>query len=1197
MNPNQSPGGIGLATSESSLNATTHVEPTPEILLRNTLIDGFLNRSQSIGLYTSVTDLPLEEGADSGSQKPLVKLQSTIEAPINIETPLHGANSRKSAPVGDKSLLNVSQLNLSESFVRSSSTGVNFDSLPSSNIEMITSSTSDSPTGFTDPGMSRSWSPISSVDDAATSADSAVDSFESGTMPLKKSTLPLYTSARLLRLDADSSQDQSEVVSPDTLEQAVQHRFRGDHYLSPSFSEPQQVITPLKRAADSTKESLSGSSPASPRVSSPIVTPIITPVNSSPLLPPSGISSLPPKREIPGISVTKIESVFSHPSDEDAKKPSIVVSRPIFDTSVFGNRATSSDIYVSPAQDFETFSSKLSDERLEHMSAPYRKEFTDMFTAGQLASLKYIVDLAKDDPHHVLTGLRHAIEAEMVLRQKQISIVKNWNKEFWKLVRLPDSEIKFQAMKALAQDFVFTSETYGRLIISEMYLPVSEKTVHPLKLGGIAGGQKFVCQGILFKFAMDVALDAHGSTVWMYGGSDPCNEYAMKSAKHEFNGIVAVNNLRWQGVSDIRVALTSIIDFRGFRLSCQALLPIGKPSLVYGSDDGGTTHLDDPGFRQSMQNVCSALNLKAHSFTPSRTTSRTVYGPVDLEGHRVGKALYAVDLARLFPPESPRLSLAPKSRSQFFRMLRPELVRQFHKPLSSDAHTAFGRDDAATHNAEVDEATQFLQTTVIPSFADTLTNKHHLKQYTEGSILVRELHRWGINLRYMGLVRSKLSLHNSAGRHLLLLEMVLRCLKNMFRRKLRKQMEATRISMDSPYAEVVLDLLNLFLGKDEHSKVFWRVTIKEALREMFVVGLTDDELTAGVSLKRGLNMQALLDRFQVLTGVKLIPSASTYRKGKNDVILYTDLEAVQNTVTKHMQIVDYAEGALLLLLSEKKADQAEKLRLLSLAESRLKLARGSAMGNQSLYQLGQVFYMRHKVASKLDLIDVLNALTYYRAVIESSSDEAHLMVSLKHTLELYYIFVSNSVWLQKKLFGSELISPFLNPLIPLPSPTSTLPNSNVDSPTSTNTGTGSHHRSNQSSSDKISPRNRSDQIKSSSHSQNSEPHNHSPKNASPSGTEGLKSSGLLFSELISSRSSSQKSSSIASSTASTHTNPLNMTSSMERPKGGAAPHFLSSMMSNGTQSDIDLFASVASLRRTTGASGATISTPDRKSVV
>lgn len=36
------------------------------------------------------------------------------------------------------------------------------------------------------------------------------------------------------------------------------------------------------------------------------------------------------------------------------------------------------------------------------------------------------------------------------------------------------------------------------IIISERYLPVEQKTIKPLDIGGIAGGEKFIVQGILY---------------------------------------------------------------------------------------------------------------------------------------------------------------------------------------------------------------------------------------------------------------------------------------------------------------------------------------------------------------------------------------------------------------------------------------------------------------------------------------------------------------------------------------------------------------------------------------------------------------------------------------------------------------------------------------------------------------------------
>ena len=54
-------------------------------------------------------------------------------------------------------------------------------------------------------------------------------------------------------------------------------------------------------------------------------------------------------------------------------------------------------------------------------------------------------------------------------------------------------------LERVARDFSDTARAYGRIIISEMSLPLEEKTIRPLNLGGVLGGLKFVVQGILFK--------------------------------------------------------------------------------------------------------------------------------------------------------------------------------------------------------------------------------------------------------------------------------------------------------------------------------------------------------------------------------------------------------------------------------------------------------------------------------------------------------------------------------------------------------------------------------------------------------------------------------------------------------------------------------------------------------------------------
>jgi len=82
----------------------------------------------------------------------------------------------------------------------------------------------------------------------------------------------------------------------------------------------------------------------------------------------------------------------------------------------------------------------------------------------------------------------------------------------------------------------------------------------------------------------------------------------------------------------------------------------------------------------------------------------------------------------------------------------------------------------------------------------------------------------------------------------------------------------------------------------------------------YVVGLSEEEKDPNYKLNEGLDMQLLLDRLQLITGVKLIPSAAIYRAGKG-ALLYTDIEHI-TTVTHHMHIVNYAEGKCILPINQ-----------------------------------------------------------------------------------------------------------------------------------------------------------------------------------------------------------------------------------------------------------------------------------------
>lgn len=133
-----------------------------------------------------------------------------------------------------------------------------------------------------------------------------------------------------------------------------------------------------------------------------------------------------------------------------------------------------------------------------------------------------------------------------------------------------------------------------------------------MKIGGVAGGAKYLCQGILFKFCRDTIITPPGArpVVWMYGGSKPDTHAAMKAAAHDLKGLVTCYSTK---INQLHFPLMAIIDYRGYRLVAVSILPISKKTLCYGSADGGhSVYANDPTFNKMMEQMGRMLHMKKH---------------------------------------------------------------------------------------------------------------------------------------------------------------------------------------------------------------------------------------------------------------------------------------------------------------------------------------------------------------------------------------------------------------------------------------------------------------------------------------------------------------------------------------------------------------------------------------------------------
>eukprot|EP01087_Luapelamoeba_hula_P008409 TRINITY_DN2097_c0_g1_i9.p1 TRINITY_DN2097_c0_g1~~TRINITY_DN2097_c0_g1_i9.p1 ORF type:complete len:1105 (-),score=128.16 TRINITY_DN2097_c0_g1_i9:70-3384(-) len=335
--------------------------------------------------------------------------------------------------------------------------------------------------------------------------------------------------------------------------------------------------------------------------------------------------------------------------------------------------------------------------------------------------------------------------------------------------------------------------------------------------------------------------------------------------------------------------------------------------MKLGSHDAGVTMKDDcPELRDKVKRVCNALNLKEHIIIKDRPP---VWGPGDMEGHvGLDGKHYVVDLARLFPPESP--ASTADGRAIFYHLLRPELVKSNPKPLCSDAYSGFSINDpkGEDHTEEVKECCTRLYKEVIPAVARALdaaaaacdeTAYTHTESQLQLLDLSLELHSRGVNMRHLGRVKELVK--KPAASAQLLLEMVVRVFKNELRQQLREEMGKIKIASEEPYRVLIVNYLNTILhssGMDEEDK--WLAYIADLVERKFKYTLTEQDrsyLLSAHSAERIL--------LQAANKMGLVLSSSLQQaltQNKTGIVIVTkDLQQITAIATS-MSILALAEG-------------------------------------------------------------------------------------------------------------------------------------------------------------------------------------------------------------------------------------------------------------------------------------------------
>eukprot|EP01087_Luapelamoeba_hula_P010090 TRINITY_DN2656_c0_g1_i1.p1 TRINITY_DN2656_c0_g1~~TRINITY_DN2656_c0_g1_i1.p1 ORF type:complete len:1242 (+),score=212.82 TRINITY_DN2656_c0_g1_i1:20-3745(+) len=412
----------------------------------------------------------------------------------------------------------------------------------------------------------------------------------------------------------------------------------------------------------------------------------------------------------------------------------------------------------------------------------------------------------------------------------------------------------YSSIGNLYKEFLRTAKLYAKIIISEKYSET--KTVEPVDVGGLVGGRKYIAEGILFKFAYDVA---YGTSTIYNGDSN-----AMKSAGHELKSLNAIQQLQIPGLC---FPLMCVIDYRGFRVTAMSVLPINKQTLIYGSADAGLTVVGvNKVMNRNMALVGRRLNLRTH--IAGRIVTKYIGVPGDIEGH-LGKdqRFYVIDFSRLFPPEPPTLQ-----GSFLYRLLRQELVQQSPKPLCADAFSAFQMTDPRRNewNTDVASAYAWLLKEKVVEFARFLESfETETLEEKEKINLTVELHKMGINVRFLGPIYE--ALESLYWRERVMTEMVIRVAKCTLRVFLRRTMARIHLATEEPYICVAVDFLNLLMGLSAESLDYWNGSLRRSINATFFYHEGCTRRSKREQLRTQIHTLRLLEETLARTGVKLQP--------------------------------------------------------------------------------------------------------------------------------------------------------------------------------------------------------------------------------------------------------------------------------------------------------------------------------------
>ena len=578
--------------------------------------------------------------------------------------------------------------------------------------------------------------------------------------------------------------------------------------------------------------------------------------------------------------------------------------------------------------------------------------------------------------------------------QKVIASVHELQGESMRLLRL------YEEVHTIARDFADMASNYGHIIISELHLPSSAKSIKPVELGGHLGGQKYLVHNIVFKVPEAALFKDYPDPMWA----------SLKIAGHELKGLKCFSAYQFNLQSDAvraHLPLAALIDSRGHRLLAMSMLPISSETLCYGSDDVSSecnVVNKDQTMDKIVMETCRFLGLKQHHVvngidteTRQQKGEAELMSPVDLEGHKgLDGRYYFIDFARVMPPLWKDDRREHDGNWHYYHLMRCEFLLRYGKPLNPDAFSRFTSMMDSNRVAQtiqdqqdIRDATAYLVTTHMEAACKIMADEWKDGQLHVGSfMLAQRLHFFGINMRFLGKFYDCLSQKHGHEPHVEQLlrwvqcEAMARVGKNAVRSALRRTHQTLHHLGSSDLAATVIHFFGVFVGIiDANIWMDQNEQVLDDLQSMFCFSPENAHRAASTFLNSTVTVAAgqaitargfVLERICEMTAISIVPEVmSALKHGrvgyKGRTISLALVDVKFGSRVKNLDAVEHAKGFILYQQGLGANDIPTKMSYFSRAHAALVDMLSSPLASIRSLALGGDICLRHLVAASNQL--------------------------------------------------------------------------------------------------------------------------------------------------------------------------------------------------------------------------------------